>query len=482
MREAYYISEWRYTSLFPIPDTNYRRFYPVASKGLSDVPQPKKQFFSHDAVTGETTVELPVLESLEFAGHAKLRLWVEADGADNMDLFVTLRKIDTKGNEVVFPWLTIAPNGPIGFGWLRVSRRELDEKRSTDAVPFHSHTRDLLLQPGEIVPVDIEIQPTACRFRAGDRLQVVISGHDYGTYPSNIPIARHNDTVNKGTHKIHFGGEYDSYLQLPQIPQVQLSMQEYGRNVKMAVIASRVKGWSDEKFVHEYTEVHAKMTQQVSAMVPYLRSYIQLVARPASPDGKSPQNSHGFDMCTTLSWASLDKLRASFRHPGYQATAKQHVLSEGHMVGSLNQLIGDIMFDPIRYDKRKDAVIALIFIPRNSSVLSKGSQLSKDDVALRLDTIRKAGAGTGLLRYVLNHDVTPDNPQEFFDNTPFVDGSWGDISAFEQYWFANEDDAAQFFEKSRKAVLESLPPSLDSSSLISAWGTEVNVVKKDVDF
>jgi hypothetical protein len=152
------------------------------------------------------------------------------------------------------------------------------------------------------------------------------------------------------------------------------------------------------------------------------------------------------------------------------------------MVGSLNQLIGDIMFDPIRYDKRKDAVIALIFIPRNASVLPKGSQLSKDDVALRLDTIRKAGAGTGLLRYVLNHDVTPDNPQEFFDNTPFVDGSWGDIAAFEQYWFANEDDAAQFFEKSRKAVLESLPPSLDSSSLISAWGTEVNVVKKDVDF
>jgi len=250
----------------------------------------------------------------------------------------------------------------------------------------------------------------------------------------------------------------------------------------MAMFAHRVTGWSDEKFVQEYTGIHAKVTQQVSAMVPTLRSYIQTAIRPTSSNAKTVQNSHNNDMCSTLSWASLNKLRASFRHPNYQATAKQHVLIDGPKVGSLNQLIGDIVFDPIGYEKRKEAVVASLFIPRNASVLPKGSLLSDEDVAHRLDTLREAGAGSLLLRYVLNRDATPINPKEFFVNTPFDDGNWGNMGATEQVWFANEDDAAQFFEKSRQSVLESLPASFDASSIISGWGKEIIVFKKDHDF
>jgi predicted acyl esterase len=84
---------------------------------------------------------------------------------------------------------------------------------STDIQPYHSHQRDIPVEPGQVVPVDIEILPTSCRFRVGDTLRVSISGHDYGQYPTTIPVARHAQLVNKGVHVIHFGGKYDSFLQ-----------------------------------------------------------------------------------------------------------------------------------------------------------------------------------------------------------------------------------------------------------------------------
>ncbi|RSL41201.1 hypothetical protein CEP53_012899 [Fusarium sp. AF-6] len=48
----------------------------------------------------------------------------------------------------------------------------------------------------------------------------------------------------------------------------------------MAMVASRVPGWGDDKFLHEYTDVHAGMTQNIAAQVPVLRNYTQVVAVP----------------------------------------------------------------------------------------------------------------------------------------------------------------------------------------------------------
>jgi predicted acyl esterase len=157
-----------------------------------------------------------VTEDLEVTGYAKLRLWVQADGSDDMDLFVALRRIDATGRHVTFPLDSIHNNGEASLGWLRVSKRTLDPDRSSDFQPVLTHDRELRLSPGEIVPVDIEFRPSGTLFRAGDTLCVLIQGSDI--VKNEISAIRHTDLRNQGRHILHVGGKYDSYVLLPIIP------------------------------------------------------------------------------------------------------------------------------------------------------------------------------------------------------------------------------------------------------------------------
>jgi predicted acyl esterase len=107
----------------------------------------------------------------------------------------------------------------VALGWLRASHRELDPLRSRPEQPFHPHTREQRLKPGERVPVDIEIWPSSTRFKAGECLRVVVQGKDIEQNGlPNSPFAGHDETRNQGAHIIHAGGEFDSYLLAPVVP------------------------------------------------------------------------------------------------------------------------------------------------------------------------------------------------------------------------------------------------------------------------
>ena len=82
-----------------------------------------------------------------------------------------------------------------------------------------AHRRELKLKAGETVPVDIEIWPSGTRFEAGARLRLLIQGTDIYQYPKPLVYARHENTVNKGRHVIHTGGEFDSHLLIPIVPE-----------------------------------------------------------------------------------------------------------------------------------------------------------------------------------------------------------------------------------------------------------------------
>lgn len=486
MRERYYAGEWRYSPSFPIPETEYTAFFPTQSQGLSQISSPKSSSVAYDARTGEVAFDLPLRDSFEFAGHAKLKLWIEVQGGDNADLFITLRKIDRAGNEVHFPWLTIVDTGPIGFGWLRVSRRELDEAKSKPWQPYHKHQRDLpALKAGEIVPVEIEIQPTSCRFRAGERLRVVVSSHDYGEYPEQIPVARHKDTVNKGTHVVHFGGKYDSHLLLPVIPPVKHSYAKDKQAIKMAMFARRVVGWSDEKFIEEYTGVHAGMTRAIAQQVPILRNYTQLVSCPNPVVPGLPKtdasNEKPLDCITILGWSSPPSLWASFKHPSYKATAGSHVfVEEAATFGILAVPFSEAMFDPIAWERRQKAALVVFMLAKSASY---DPERVPTDLAARAETITKAGAGTGLLRAVVNQCDTPDNPKEFFADSPFEDVDWKTMGVLEQYYFPTLDALKDFFaDSARVEALSKLPPSYDFSKSVILAGSENIVVNKDLNF
>ncbi len=64
----------------------------------------------------------------ELTGHMKLHLWVEAVGANDMDLFVGIQKFDRRGEIVPFVFYAMLENGPVALGWLRASHRDLDPR------------------------------------------------------------------------------------------------------------------------------------------------------------------------------------------------------------------------------------------------------------------------------------------------------------------------------------------------------------------
>jgi len=172
----------------------------------------------YEARTGRASFDYRFEQPIELTGYMKLRLWLEAEGSDDADVFVAIQKLDATGALVGFTFYAFYENGPVALGWLRASHRALDARRSTEWQPVHPHDREELLAPGQAVPLDIEIWPSGTSFSAGERLRVVVQGSDiYTEALPDLPFARHERTRNAGHHVLRSGGEFDSYLLVPVV-------------------------------------------------------------------------------------------------------------------------------------------------------------------------------------------------------------------------------------------------------------------------
>jgi predicted acyl esterase len=160
-------------------------------------------------------------------GYPKANLWVEARGADDMDLFVLIQKLDRFGSPLQqftahnqsarIHDLTDHGATVLRYkgsdGRLRVSTRHLDDNLSTDDVPAHSFDRIEKLAPGEVVNIEIDLLPIGMAFHPGEQLRFIISSRNLsGTL---MPGIAEYVGANSGQHVIHTGGKYASYLQLP---------------------------------------------------------------------------------------------------------------------------------------------------------------------------------------------------------------------------------------------------------------------------
>ena len=199
---------------FPLKRTRYQKLYLNAAAG-SMQPEPVAQAASvrYDSATGEATFDYRFPEDTELTGYMKLRLYVQAADYDDMDLFVNVQKLSTTGE--FLPITLFGEPHPGVWGKLRVSRRRLDEKLSTDYCPVQAHVDEQKLKPGEIVPVDIELVPTSRFWHKGQQIRVQVAGR-YIRSDWFEPLIW--DTDNHGDHILHTGGEYEAFLQIPVIP------------------------------------------------------------------------------------------------------------------------------------------------------------------------------------------------------------------------------------------------------------------------
>lgn len=199
---------------WPLARTQYKTLYLNAedSSLQEDSAQTENSVF-YDAEIGEAVFNIRFNEDVEITGHSSLKLWVEADGNDDMDLFITMFKQDSEGNFV--PTSVVGQPHPGAWGKLRVSHRALDESESKPYFPVHSHLVEEKLEPREIVPVEIYIYPTSRLWHKGEQLKIRVAGRyirDHWFEPFTW------ETNNKGRHIIHTGGQYDSKLIIPVVP------------------------------------------------------------------------------------------------------------------------------------------------------------------------------------------------------------------------------------------------------------------------
>lgn len=220
IRERAYHGEMRAEEEWPIARTEYvELFLDAPSRTLVEDIAAEDEALKYDATLQDDRLEFTYRfkDPAELTGGMNLRLWVGVDSGSDMDIFVAIHKLDCDGGFVPLVAMAMVEDGPVALGWLRVSHRKTDPKRSTPWRPWHTHESRLLLNPGQVVPVDIEIWPSSTKFDKGEQLKLIIQGNDIFRY--DLPQAQlHQDSVNTGRHVIHMGGRYDSNLLIPTVP------------------------------------------------------------------------------------------------------------------------------------------------------------------------------------------------------------------------------------------------------------------------
>jgi predicted acyl esterase len=231
MRTGHGTFEWREEETWPVPGTRYESWFLDAQSAalrLTAPGVPAMAAYSGDA--DETVAPLcasflsdPLGEPLELAGHFSATLWVSATAHD-MDVFVALHVIDDKGSELHYG-RERGSDAPVTWGCLKVSQRATDPARSNPERPWHTHRAEdrRLLEPDEVVQIDVEMLAATARVRRGHRFRVdvtPIEGSVARTDAEGRPLRRAYElSYHAGaTNRVHTGPRHPSSIRLPVVP------------------------------------------------------------------------------------------------------------------------------------------------------------------------------------------------------------------------------------------------------------------------
>lgn len=231
---------------FPLARQQLKSLFLDAQQGAItwESPVAAESTATFEAVTGQATFTYAFPERTELTGYFKLKLWVQAVGNDDVDIFTKFSKLNADDELVESTCIDVGylsddPAGEKaravemhakgdrsvdvffaegGHGRLRASHRLLDISRSRPDRPYHAHTQIEKLRDGEIVPLEIEIWPHGMIWEAGEKIRLSVAGHNQRPELTiRTPTVK---TLNKGDIIIHTGGKYDSHLLVPYIPNI----------------------------------------------------------------------------------------------------------------------------------------------------------------------------------------------------------------------------------------------------------------------
>ncbi len=157
--------------------------------------------------TAATFVSDPLDEDTVVIGSGSVDLWITSNLGDT-DLEVTVSEIRPDGTEVY-----------VQSGWLRASRRSLDEGASTDLRPVHTHLEDdaAPLPDGVAELARVELYPFAHPFRAGSQLRLTVDAPG-----GNRPVWAFETIAGGEQVTIAHDADHPSRLVLAVVPGVEV--------------------------------------------------------------------------------------------------------------------------------------------------------------------------------------------------------------------------------------------------------------------
>lgn len=230
---------------YPPSRTQYQKFYLNASNGRLEekevaidgsIPYQSDSWQddgAHFTVTFDRYTEL--------CGFSKAKLFMSCLDADDMDVYVIIRKLDRDGKALLnhnIPFINQKPGTKLGdipdeniykyvgpSGRLRASKRETGEDpglteemraRKDPTELWYPHYKSDKIPLGEVAELDIAIWPGGIVFEAGESLRFEIKGHD-PILPEYPPLFQSLTNLNVGKHIVYTGPKYKSSLMLPLI-------------------------------------------------------------------------------------------------------------------------------------------------------------------------------------------------------------------------------------------------------------------------
>ena len=214
------IHEIRGEKEWPLARTQYTKYHLNSSNSLELDQESQEGTLTYNGKKGTQHFRITFAEDTEITGHAKLKVWMslkaDQQKLDDFNLFTVLNKYDKNGNRVPFYGTVGNKEDVITRAYMRASLRALDEVISTDSIPQQAFKSYQKLKPGEIVCLEIPFAPTSVFFFAGETLELTLASYEVF---QSAPFFKNNALNKGGTHVIHTGGAYDSFLQLPIIPK-----------------------------------------------------------------------------------------------------------------------------------------------------------------------------------------------------------------------------------------------------------------------
>lgn len=199
---------------FPLARQQAVKLYLNAQNGALESDAPAAAQVSYAAADGKGCVQFTHVfdKDTELTGFSRVHLFMSTDKALDMDVFIRFNKLSADGTKLLARYTNFY-SGPNGR--LRVSLRDVDAAKSNEFVQYHTYRKREYIDPYEVVEFDVNVWPTAMLFRAGEQLQIEVSGFEIMTAHAGDDLLQ---TCNRGEHTVYTGGEHASYVVLPIIP------------------------------------------------------------------------------------------------------------------------------------------------------------------------------------------------------------------------------------------------------------------------